>query len=160
MNSVQNIAPHSRVWIYQSDKEFNASQLNTITELKSVFLEQWESHEVPIKGAIEVLHNRFILILIDETSDKVCGGSVDSSVRFMKELEKELGVSLLNRMLVAYKKDGKIFSCTLPEFESLAKKGEVNKDTIVFNNSVHTFSQFENEWEVPAEKSWHKNFIL
>ena len=159
MNTLKTPSPHSRVWIYQSDKEFNPAQLKTFGELKNVFLQHWESHGSPVKGKIEILYNRFIVVLIDEADEKSCGRSVDASLRFMKELEQELGVTLLNRMLVAYKKGEEIFSCTIAEFEALAKKGEVNKNTIVFNNSVHTFAEFENAWQVPAEKSWHKQFI-
>ena len=159
MTYLKNISPQSRVWIYQSSKEFSPDQLKTFSELKSVFLQQWESHGNPVQGNIEVLHNRFIVILIDEADEKSCGKSVDASIRFMKELESELNVTLLDRMLIAYKKDEKIFSCTIPEFEVLAKKEEINKNTIVFNNTIHTLAEFEKEWEVPAEKSWHKQFF-
>jgi hypothetical protein len=159
MNVFKGISPHSRVWIYQSSEEFTPKQLKTIEELKKVFLRHWESHGNPVKGKIEVLHNRFIVILIDEADEKSCGKSVDASIRLMKELELELNVTLLNRMLVAYKKGEQIFSCTAAEFEALAKKGEVNANTIVFNNTVHTLAEFEKNWEVPAEKSWHKQLL-
>lgn len=155
----KGFSPQSRVWIYQSDKAFTPGQLKTVEELKTVFMQQWESHGSPVKGKIEVLYNRFIVVAIDEPDEKSCGRSVDASIRFMKELEQELQVTLLNRMLVAYKKGEQIFSCTLPEFEALAKKGAVNKNTIVFNNTVHSLIEFENGWEVPAEKSWHNKFL-
>src|ERR1035437_3802264 len=159
MTNFKNIPSHSRSWIYQSSEEFTPARLKTFEELKNVFLQSWKSHGNPVKGEIEILHNRFIVILIDEADEMSCGRSVDASIRFMKELEQELNVSLLNRMLVAYKKGEQIFSCTIPEFETLAKKGEVNLNTIVFNNTVHTLAEFEKSWEVPAEKSWHKKFI-
>ncbi|MEK6615549.1 MAG: hypothetical protein AABZ32_05485, partial [Bacteroidota bacterium] len=104
-DGANNTPPHSRVWIYQSSQEFTPAQLKTVEELKNVFLRQWESHGNPVKGKIETLHNRFIVVMIDESDEKSCGRSVDASIRFMKELEQELNVSLLNRMLVAYKKD-------------------------------------------------------
>lgn len=157
MNVFNGISPHSRIWIYQSSEEFIPKQLKTIEELKNIFLQHWESHGNPVKGKIEVLHNRFIVIVIDEADEKSCGRSVDASIHLMKELEKELNVSLLNRMLVAYKKGEQIFSCTLPEFEALAKKGDVDSNTIVFNNTVHTLAEFEKNWEVPVEKSWHSS---
>ncbi len=155
MNITSNFQPQSRVWIYQSSKEFMPDQVNTFNELKNVFLQTWESHGSPVKGKMELLHNRFIVVMIDEADERSCGRSVDASIRFMKELEQELGLTLLDRMLVAYKKGEQIHSCTLPEFEALAQKGQVNKDTIVFNNTVQTIAEFEKGWQVPAEKSWH-----
>ena len=159
MTSFNSMPPSSRVWIYQSNKELTPPQLKTFEELKIVFMQQWESHGSPVNGKMEVLYNRFIVVLINEADERSCGRAVDASVRFMKELEQELNITLLDRMLVAYKKGEQIFSCTLPEFEALAKKGEVNKNTIVFNNTVHSAAEFEKEWEVPAEKSWHKQFL-
>lgn len=155
-----NISPNSRIWIYQSNKEFTPDQLKSFEELKNVFLQQWESHGSPVKGKIEVLHNRFIVILIDEADERSCGRSVDASIRFMKELEQEFDITLLDRMLVAYKKGEQIFSCTIPEFEALAKKGEVNKNTIVFNNTIQTVAEFEKNWEIPVEKSWQRQFLI
>ena len=159
MVNFKNVSPNSRVWIYQSNKEFTPIQLKTFEQLKNVFLRQWESHGSPVKGEIQVLHNRFIVILIDEADERSCGRSVDASIRFMKELEEEFNITLLDRMLIAYKKEEQIFSCTIPEFESLAKKGEINKDTVVFNNTVHTVAEFEKGWEVPVEKSWQKQYL-
>jgi len=159
MANFSNVSPASRVWIYQSSKEFTPAQLQVFEDLKNIFLQQWESHGSPVKGGIKVLHNRFIVVFIDEADEKSCGRSVDASVRFMKELEQEFSITLLDRMLVAYKKGEQLFSCTLAEFEALAKKGEVNKNTLVYNNTVHTVAEFEKAWEVPAEKSWHKKLL-
>jgi hypothetical protein len=159
MTLFKDISQNSRVWIYQSNKEFTPEQLKTFGELKNIFLQQWESHGSPVKGKMEVLHNRFIVTLIDEADEKSCGRSVDASIRFMKELEQEFKITLLDRMLIAYKKVEQIFCCTIPEFKVLAKKGEVNKNTIVYNNTVHILSEFEQNWEVPVEKSWQKQLL-
>lgn len=159
MTSFKDVSPQSRVWIYQSSKELTPEQIGTFNELKNVFLQTWESHGSAVKGRMELLHNRFIVVMINEADERSCGRSVDASIRFMKELEQEFKLTLLDRMLVAYKKGGQIFSCTMAEFEELAKKGEVNKNTIVFNNTVHTVAEFEKEWEVPVERSWHRSLL-
>lgn len=160
MTPFHNLPPQCRIWIYQSNKEFTLGQLKTFQELRNVFLQTWESHGSPVKGKMEILHNRFIVMSIDEADDRSCGRSVDASIRFMKELEQEFNITLLDRMLVAYKKGEQIFSCSMQEFEALAKKGEVNKNTIVFNNTIHTIAEFKKEWEVVAEKSWHNRLLI
>ncbi len=160
MNLTDNFPPQSRVWVYQSNKEITNDQTKSFEELKNVFIQQWESHGNPVKGKIELLHSRFIVILIDEADERSCGRAVDASIKFMKELEAEFNLTLLDRMLVAYKKGEQIFSCTISEFEVLAKKGEVNGSTIVFNNTIHSVIEFENEWAVPAEKSWQKRLLI
>ena len=62
-------------------------------------------------------------------------------------------------MLTAYRKDGKIISLHLNEFRTLVEKGTLNENTIVFNNLVSTKEEFEKNWEVPVEKSWHMQLI-
>ena len=160
MPALKQFAPSSRIWIYQSDQEFNEHQLKIIRELAPEFLRHWETHEQPVKGTLEVLHNRFIVIAIDESDARICGGSIDSSVRFMKELEKELGVTLLDRTLVAYRKGDSIFSCSMVEFERLAKEGEIDRNTIVFNNTVHSVEEFRKNWETTAAQSWHSRLLI
>ena len=159
MTQFKNMPAHSRAWVYQSNKEFNETDKTIFRELSETFLGNWMSHDRPVKGSIELFHNRFIVVLIDDKDDKVCGGSIDSSQRLMKELEQELHITLLDRMLTAYRKDGKIISLHLNEFRTLVENGTLNANTIVFNNLVTTKEEFEKNWEVPVEKSWHMQLI-
>ncbi|MBI4945447.1 MAG: ABC transporter ATPase [Bacteroidetes bacterium] len=159
MTQFKNMPAHSRAWIYQSSKEFTENDKKIFHELSETFLENWISHNKPVKGTIELFHSQFVVVLIDDLDDKVCGGSIDASQRLMKELEQELNVTLLDRMLAAYRKDGKIISLPLHEFRILVESGVLNENTIVFNNLVSTKEEFENNWEVPLKRSWHKQLI-
>lgn len=159
MKSYKEMSPLTRVWVYQADREFTAAERKTIGELTGVFVQHWESHGKPVNGTIEIFYSRFLVLFIDEQDDQSCGRSVDASVRFMKELEQELGVKLLDRMLVAYRKGGTIYSCTLAEFENRLAAGEVDENTIVFNNTVHTITEFLKNWEVPLSMSWHSRLL-
>ena len=159
MRSRNELSPATKVWIYQAGTEFTDEQLKIFRELAEIFFQNWESHGKPVKGTIEVFHNRFIVFFIDEQDEQACGKCVDASVRFAKELEEELKVSLLDRMSVAYRKARKIFSCQLPEFKRMIERGEVNEDTLVFNNTIHSLPEFENSWEVPVKNSWHSRML-
>ena|SRR5687768_615003 len=159
MKTVNDLSPLTKVWIYQSDKELSAAQLNILSELSGVFLQNWESHGKPVNGTIQVFYNRFIVFFIDEQDEQACGRCVDASVRFTKELEQELNVTLLDRMQVAYRKNEKIVSCTLAEFEKLIEKGGIGEHTTVFNNTVHSLTEFKTKWEVPLKDSWHARYL-
>ena len=159
MKTHKDLSSFTKVWIYQCDKFFSPEQVNTFNELALTFKENWMSHGNPVNGTIELFHDRFIVLFVDEKEEQSCGRAVDASVRFMKELEQELGVKLLDRMLVAYRDANKIKSCSLSEFEKLIEQGKVNANTIVFNNTIHSISEFENSWEVPISKSWHARLL-
>jgi len=159
MKNRKDLSPLTKVWIYQAGKEFTAEQLKTFVELAETFQQNWESHGKPVNGAMEIFHNQFIVFFIDEQDEQACGRCVDASVRFAKELEQELKVTLLDRMRVAYRKDNKIITCTLAEFEKLIETGVVNENTIVFNNTILTIPEFNTKWEVPLKDSWHSRLL-
>ena len=85
---------------------------------------------------------------------------VDSSVRFVQPLEKELQLDLMNKMNITFKDNETINLVKLSDFQQFAKDKKISLETIVFNNMVNTKEDFENNWEVPAKQSWHKRFLV
>ena len=43
--------------------------------------------------------------------------------------------------------------------KNLVKNKSVSKKTIVFNNLVVDISDYNDNWEIPAERSWHSRFF-
>ena len=150
---------HSRIWIYQANREFSAKELEEIKITSDLFIEQWTSHNNRMNACIEILYHRFIVIVADETTAPASGCGIDKSVHFIQQLEKEYSVSLFDRMQVAYKKENVIQSCSLQQFEQLIAEGNINENTIVFNNLITTKQEMETAWEVPLKNSWHAKLI-
>ena len=99
-------------------------------------------------------------LAVDESFNNVSGCSIDSSVRFVQELEKELQIDLMNKMNITFKDDNHINLVKLSDFQRFAKDRKITSETIVFNNMVNTKQDFENNWEVPAKQSWHNRFLV
>jgi hypothetical protein len=160
MTDYEQLAPESKVWIFQAESEFSGAELKSLTDSLTFFVDNWLSHGSLLKAHYKVLHNRFIVFFADEQGDRMCGRAVDASVRFIKEQETKLGIVMLNRNLVAYMHDGKIVSCTLDDLSHLSEEGKVSPDTIVFNNMVATKAEFEKNWMIPLGTSWQQRYIL
>jgi hypothetical protein len=160
MTAYEDLAPSSKVWIFQSEREFTPEELQSLTDSLTAFVNNWLSHGALVKGHFKLLHKRFIVFFADEQGEAMCGRAVDSSVRFIKELETKLGTNMLNRSLVAYMKDGKVLSCNLNQLAQLSEEGKISPDTLMFNNLVATKSDFEKNWMIPLSASWHQNYIL
>ncbi len=146
---------HSRVWIYQSDKELTDAEAARLHDLLNNFAAEWTAHNHQLKAKAEVRYNRFLILIVDETQAGASGCSIDKSVNFMKRLEQEFGINLFDRFNFAYREGEKVLSAPRSEFEELLKAGKVNINTIVFNNLVQNLDQLENKWEVPFKESWH-----
>lgn len=151
---------HSRVWIYQSDREIKDIEVNEIRRKAGMFLMEWTSHGNVMKATIDVLYNRFLVVAVDETAASASGCGIDKSVKFMQQLEQDYGLNLFDRMLVSYRGENSVICTTkLYTFEQMMEKGELNADTIVFNNLISTKEDMQSKWEVPVKKSWHARMI-
>ena len=150
---------NSRIWIYQSDRKLNDSELDQI-KLKLIdFLKNWTAHGDDLKSSFEIRYDRFIIIALNEKSAKASGCSIDACVHFIQQIEKDYNISLLDKMNVAFKQGEYVSYKSIVEFKSLIKNNSVSKNTIVFNNLVLDIGDYKNNWEVPACKSWHSRFF-
>lgn len=156
----KNLPNNSRVWIYQADREFTENEINFISEKAEDFINQWTRHGDDLKGSFTIKYNQFLVLAVDESFNNVSGCSIDSSVRFIKELENELKLDLMDKMNITFKDNENINLVKLSDFQRFAKEQKVTAETIVFNNMVNTKADFENNWEIPAKESWHKRFLV
>jgi len=156
----KNLPNNARVWIYQSDREFTSEEIEIVSVKAVDFINQWTRHGDDLKGSFTFKYNQFLVLAVDESFNTVSGCSIDSSVRFIQALEKELQLELMNKMNVTFKDNEHINLVKLADFQRYAKEQKVTLETIVFNNMVVTKEDFENKWEVPARESWHKRFLV
>ena len=155
-----NLMPDSsRVWVYQSDRQFSENELETVKSKVEAFLNSWQRHGEDLKASYIIAYNQFIVLLVDEAVNNVSGCSIDASVNLMKQIENEFNVDLTNKLNVSFKDGDNINIVKLSDFQSFAKESKITSKTIVFNNMVTTKSDFKSSWEVPLEKSWHKRFV-
>jgi len=149
----------SRVWIYQANRSFAENEIEEIKSKLDVFIENWTAHGSDLQSGYEIKYKRFIVIALNQSLNAATGCSIDASVHFIQQLEKEYNVDLMDKMNVSYKQGEFIAYKPLNEFKQMAKQRAVSKNTIVFNNLVANKAEFLENWEVPASESWHSRFL-
>jgi len=80
-------------------------------------------------------------------------------VHFIKNLENEFGIRLLDRLDISYKINNEIFIANLKTFKDKILEKKIDNTTIVFNNLINLKSDLVNNWEIPLSKSWHKQLL-
>ena len=150
---------NSRVWIYQSDKQLNDTDVIKLQIMLDNFTTGWTAHNNQLKAKAEVRYNRFLILIVDENQAGASGCSIDKSVHFIKQLETEHHINLLDRFNLAYRSGSEVLSAQRNGFEELIKSGNINNDTIVFNNLVQNLKELQTKWEVPFKESWHKQLF-
>ncbi len=144
----------SRVWIYQAGRLFSIAEALRIEEWLNGFVSEWKSHGVPVKGYGNLFFGQFIVLMADEEATGVSGCSTDSSVRLIRQIEQETGVSLFDRQLLAFLIKDKVQLLPMAQLNHAVENGFIAADTLYFNNTVQTKSELEHDWIIPAEKSW------
>ncbi len=149
----------SLVWVYQAKEKLTKEQKNRILTEGKEFVSRWESHGTPIPGTVEVFEDLFVVITADDGGENLCGRAKSAQIQLVQALEKELNISLTDRMVTAYQKGETPNVISFDEFKQLAKNKEINQETIVYNNLVATKKEFEENWKTPAKNSWHARFL-
>ena len=150
---------NAKVWVYQSSLELTDSDLKQIKEVGDFFLGQWESHNLPVNGSIDVYNNRFIVISAFSDEDAMCGKAQDSQMRLIKELEEVVEGKLTDRMLVFYQEENELKSFHFSELGSLLFDNKITSETIVFNSLVATKQEFANSWKEALKNTWLNQFV-
>jgi len=149
----------SRVWIYQASRSFLESELEEISSKLNIFIKNWSAHGSDLQAGYNIVYKRFIVIGLNQSLNAATGCSIDDSVSFIQQLEKDYNVDLMDKMNVSYKQGEFIAYKSLTDFRKMAKQKAVSKNTIVFNNLVTNIAEFKENWEVPASESWHSRFL-
>lgn len=149
----------SKIWIYQANRTFSEEELPILKDKLNSFLNGWTAHGQDLQSGYELPYNRFIVIGIDQNIHAATGCSIDASVSFIQQLEKEFNVDLMDKMNVSYKQGDYVAYKSLLDFKKMAKDKAVSKNTIVFNNLVTNIAEYKAFWEVPASESWHSRFV-
>lgn len=150
---------NTRVWIYQSNRSFTSTETEEIQSKVNAFVQDWASHKLALSSSGEVLHNRFIVLKVDESNVGASGCSIDTSVRFIQELGAAYHVDFFDRMNFAYVDNNEVKTAQREEFTALYQAGVINDDTLVFNNLVKNVEEMNNGWQIKLSDSWHRNFV-
>lgn len=156
----ENLEDDARVWVYQSSREFSDSEANEIGFKIETFISSWKRHGDDLKASYIIKYNQFIVIAVDENYNEISGCSIDASVNFIKQLEKNFSIDLTNKLNISFKDNDNINIVSMGDFQKYAKLEKITSNTIVFNNMVNTKEEFNQNWEVTADKSWHKRFLV
>ena len=156
-----NLAPHSRLWIFQSERFLKTDEVEIIKSELDTFLPEWASHGNQLFGDYSVESHLFIQVGVDESKNSTSGCSIDALTRKVKEIGQKLNVDFFNRLKIAYEDSStQIRLVSLIEFKNLVRSQEITKDTVVYNNLIETVADLDSNWRTKVSESWHNNLLI
>lgn len=155
------LSNQSKVWIYASQAPLTNEQTAIISKELMAFTNDWQAHGVELKASYEIKHNHFVVIGVDESHHTPSGCSIDKSVQVIKNIESQLGIDLMNRMVVYVLADDSVKTYAVNKLPSAIQDGVLHVDSQVFDNTITSLEKYRNEWLKPAQETWlHRYFSL
>ena len=150
---------NARVWIYAADLKIPEDRVEAIYKRITDFAKEWSSHQQALKATGGLLHNYFIVFVVDDGYNKPGGCSIDSSVRFVKSLGEELELDFFNRNVFYYLDNDTVKSISRNDLQGAMEEGRLNENTLFFDTLVQTKSDFQKHWLKKLGESWQMKLI-
>lgn len=148
------LSDHAHVWIFGISPSLDAQKSDHLRSRIDGFLENWAAHGTPIAAAAEVREGSFLIVAADEKRER-SGCSIDRLFGTLKELERELGVQILDSTRVFVREGGNVQAVSRADFARRA-----TPDTPVFDvTAEHLGDVRRGTWERRAADSWHRQLL-
>lgn len=155
-----NLSDDARVWVYPCSRTLTDQETSVLEAKLESFIQNWLSHQKVVHGSGLILENRFIILAADENAADVSGCSIDSSVRFIREIEQLFGIQCFDRShLYFIGNNGQTESMDFREITSAWDKGQIQERTLIFNIHAANVSDIKTNWMIPITSSAYSRFI-
>jgi len=143
----ENLASTSKVWIYTADRLLADEDKKVIADAMSLFLPQWAAHGDSLFGDYSVEYDRFLILVVDESQAAGASGcSIDTSVRFIKDLGAKLNVDFFNRLNMVIEEGDAIDTVHISELKN-------HPEASVFNPMITSLGELRENWKVKVAES-------
>ena len=136
----------SRVWVYQSNRFFSSDEIKFVQDKLKSFIQGWNNHGTNLTADAFVVSPSFVILAVNESDINASGCSIDSSVRFIKQIGEELKIDFFNRLKVLIENNNEFKYVSL---HALADYDDCN----TFNTLVQTLGEFKNSFKISVRQS-------
>lgn len=147
----------SRIWVFAANRPLTASDETRLTAVMERVFGVWTKKSPAVRGAYEFRDARFLVVGADETQACISGCGIDAMMQWIKQIEAESGLRLVDRMQVFWRGgDGVVVSAHRAEFKRLLDAGQVSFATPVFDTAAAASDVLiDLRFELPLAESWH-----
>jgi hypothetical protein len=155
----KNIPDDSRVWIYQSNRDFTDLDIKIIKNKTTFFIDNWKAHGNDLQASYLIKERRFLVIAVNEKFNPIGGCSIDYSLQLVNDISNNINLDLLDRLSVNYRSENKIKSISLKDLKNKIKNRSFSPETIIFNTTVKTKKELSTDFELKISSSWLSKFF-
>ena len=152
---IEQMPDHSRVWVYQANRPFSASEIQAIENYLTPALTQWAAHGAGLNASFEIRFQQVIVIAVDETVNAASGCSIDASTRWFKEMGAALGIDFFDRSTAIVEGD----EVTLLPLTALKNNPLLTPSKDVIPLQTESLGTYRSGWLQRADTTWLKRYF-
>ena len=152
---IEQMPDHSRVWVYQANRPFSASEIQAIENYLTPALTQWAAHGAGLNASFEIRFQQVIVIAVDETINAASGCSIDASTRWFKEMGAALGIDFFDRSTAIVEGD----EVTLLPLTALKNNPLLTPSKDVIPLQTESLGAYRSGWLQRADSTWLKRYF-
>lgn len=157
---LQAINDTDSVWIYQASRRLSAGEQQELLASGREFCANWATHGKPLDAAVFLIDGLFVIVKVNSALMAASGCSIDKSLQWIRSMEQQFSISLLDRMQVAWMDgDGQIHHAGLNEAKNAYANASLNANCRVFIHSITSGSDLKIAWLQPLSQSWLMRFL-
>jgi hypothetical protein len=159
MKTFESFSPQSKVWIYQASREFTPGEHTSLMKGLNYFCSDWTAHDKRLKADFDIVYDRFIVLVVDETRAEASGCSIDKSVHFLKDAGAALGIDFFDKLQIPYMKDYEFMTAHFRDLKRLYNEGSIDGDTLFFDTNILELSAYP-AFVKPLKQHWLMDKVL
>lgn len=154
MKTFKYLSPDSKVWIYQASRPFTAEEHTLLKEELIGFCKEWTAHNKQLTADFDIVYDRFVVLVVDETGHSASGCSIDKSVHFLKDMGERFGIDFFDKLQIPYLHFGQVQTLPYAGLKHVFKAGEIDEDTRFFDTSIVRLEDYNKGFLKPLKEHW------
>jgi hypothetical protein len=152
---ISQLPDESRIWIFGISPPLDERKGQRFLAAIDPFLDAWTAHNRPIVSARDLLYGSFLVIAVDRQSE-TSGCSIDRMFGLLRQLERDLGVSILDADRIFIRGD----DSAVRAMSRALFRDSGDSQMIVFDTIAERLSAIRSgKWQRPARESWHSDLL-
>lgn len=152
--SLAYLPDHSRIWIFQPDRELSPEENQQLSAQMIEFVSGWQAHGKDLLAGYEIFQNAALIVAVDELSEAPSGCSIDKVFRLLAEFGNAFQMDYFFRLGILAKTPEGIKIYSKNAAESAWNLGEINGETEVLNTLIPNLGEWRKSPWIPLNKNW------
>ncbi|WP_022835833.1 hypothetical protein [Salisaeta longa] len=140
MTFFDDFPPTARLWIHTSDAPLTEAQQTALHEAMAPFFASWSTHGRPVRGALAIAKQRFVLLagVVQADDAGISGCGIDAAVQALNEAAAPLDIAWAPALHVAYEDASGVHVVPRTALADRVAAGAITGDTPIFDRSIQT----------------------